>query len=61
MLVQRMLDAVAALDMDSYLSVPILAAQYLRLKQLASQHQTTGEALVQSWIAQHLTEQKTAP
>ncbi len=58
MLTQVMLDSVAGVDLN--LSVPIPAVLHLQLARAALQRQMTREALVQSWIVQHLEEQRTA-
>ena len=53
-----MLDTVAGVDLN--LNVPITAALHLELARAALQHQMSREALVQSWIVQHLEKQRTA-
>ena len=58
MLTQVMLDAMS--DADLHLNVPIPAALHLELARVALQRHTTREALVQSWIVQHLEEQRAA-
>ena len=58
MLTQVMLDAVAGVDL--HLNVPIPATLHFELARAALQRQMSREALVQSWIVQHLEQQGTA-
>ncbi len=54
MMTQVMLEAVAGAEL--HLNVPIPATLHFELAQAAIQRRITREALVQSWIVQHLQE-----